>query len=89
VVEIVPVSARPVAAAPSPAPSAGASARYAAVQRALNNIGYGPVVESGVVDDATADAIRRFELDNGLPLTGRPEDRVVNRLISIGAMEAI
>ena len=34
-------------------------------------------------------AIRRFELDNGLPLTGRPEDRVVNRLVSIGAMEAI
>ena len=87
VVEAVPVSATPVAAAPSP--SSGASARYAAVQRALNNIGYGPVAENGVVDDATADAIRRFELDNGLPLTGRPEDRVVNRLISIGAMEAI
>lgn len=83
-----PEPARP-AIAVAPAPVAAANARYAAVQRALNNIGYGPVAESGVIDDATAGAIRRFELDNGLPLTGRPEDRVVNRLISIGAMEAI
>jgi peptidoglycan hydrolase-like protein with peptidoglycan-binding domain len=63
--------------------------RMTAIQRALNDIGYGPVAETGVADDATSDAIRRFELDNGLPLTGRPEERVVNRLVSIGAMEAI
>lgn len=73
----------------APDPATIESARYAAVQHALNRIGYGPVVESGVVDRDTSDAIRRFELDNGLPITGLPEKRVVDRLISIGAMEAI
>ncbi len=87
---IEPAPVRPaVAAAPAPAPAVASAGRMTAIQRALNDIGYGPVAETGVADDATSDAIRRFELDNGLPLTGRPEDRVVNRLVSIGAMEAI
>jgi hypothetical protein len=33
----------------------------------------------------TTDAIRRFELDNGLPITGKPVDRVIARLKTIGA----
>ena len=36
--------------------------------------------------EETAGAIRRFELDNGLPLTGKPGDRLTARLVSIGAM---
>ncbi len=63
--------------------------RYVAVQRALNRIGYGPVPEDGLPGDNVANAVRRFELDNGLPITGEPDDKVVERLVTIGAMKAI
>ncbi|MCB1495177.1 MAG: peptidoglycan-binding protein [Bauldia sp.] len=63
--------------------------RYVAVQRALNRMGYGPVAEDGLPSDEIANAVRRFELDNGLPITGKPDDQVVERLVSIGAMQAI
>jgi len=62
--------------------------RYLAVQHALNQIGYGPVAEDGLKSDDVENAIRRFELDNGLSITGTPDDAVVDRLVSIGAMEA-
>ncbi len=58
------------------------------VQKALNQIGYGPVPEDGVTGEATIAAIRRFELDNGLPITGAAGDTLIERLVSIGAMEA-
>jgi peptidoglycan hydrolase-like protein with peptidoglycan-binding domain len=61
--------------------------RYLRVQAALNQIGYGPVPASGSEDPETTNAIRRFELDNGLPITGRPGKRVIDRLISIGALQ--
>ena len=78
-----------VAAAPAaPDPEVIARERNRAVQRALNEIGYGPVGEDGVATKETTDAIRRFELDNGLPLTGEIGDRLVRRLVAIGAMEA-
>ncbi|MCB1489474.1 MAG: peptidoglycan-binding protein, partial [Bauldia sp.] len=41
--------------------------RYVAVQRALNKMGYGPMPEDGLPGDEVANAVRRFELDNGLP----------------------
>lgn len=62
--------------------------RYLAVQQALNRIGYGPVPENGLAGADIDNAIRRFELDNGLPITGTPEDKLIERLVSIGAMEA-
>jgi peptidoglycan hydrolase-like protein with peptidoglycan-binding domain len=71
------------------APSVEERNRNLAVQRALNQIGYGPLIEDGALDAGTGDAIRRFELDNGLPLTGTAGDRVVSRLVSIGAMNPI
>jgi peptidoglycan hydrolase-like protein with peptidoglycan-binding domain len=81
-----------VALAPEPeqkaTPAASPSDRYLTVQRALNLIGYGPVAEDGMAGDAIENAIRRFELDNGLPITGAPGDTVVNRLVAIGAMNA-
>jgi peptidoglycan hydrolase-like protein with peptidoglycan-binding domain len=84
-----PAEASAPASGLAPDPAAIERDRYLAVQHALNRIGYGPVVENGVIDRDTADAIRRFELDNGMPITGRLEERVVNRLIAIGALEAI
>ena len=62
--------------------------RTLSVQKALNLIGYGPVPEDGVANEATIAAIRRFELDNGLPITGAAGDILINRLVAIGAMEA-
>ena len=79
------------APAPPPAPSASGdigARRTLSVQKALNMIGYGPVPEDGVADQETIAAIRRFELDNGLPITGAAGDTLIQRLVAIGAMEA-
>lgn len=57
------------------------------VQLALNRIGYGPLPTEGVDDGETRDAIRRFELDNGMPITGTASDALISRLISIGAVK--
>jgi hypothetical protein len=46
-----------------------------AVQRALNEYGYGPIKASGVYDDATRAAITRFEKDHNLPPTGQVSPR--------------
>jgi Putative peptidoglycan binding domain len=46
-----------------------------AVQRALNEYGYGPVKATGVYDDATRAAITRFEKDHNLPPTGQVTPR--------------
>lgn len=66
----------------------GERLRYKRVQAALNNIGYGPVAVDGDVNDETTSAIRRFELDNGLPISGVAGDAVIDRLIAIGALPA-
>jgi peptidoglycan hydrolase-like protein with peptidoglycan-binding domain len=62
--------------------------RYERVQTALNRIGYGPVAVDGAANEETVNAIRRFELDNGLPISGAAGDSVVDRLIAIGALPA-
>jgi peptidoglycan hydrolase-like protein with peptidoglycan-binding domain len=59
------------------------------VERALNDLGYGPVRADGVSDAEAADAIRRFELDNGLAITGTANQAVVQKLVQIGALAAI
>lgn len=86
-----PVAATPVAtnvpAAASASPDLGAK-RTLSVQKALNLIGYGPVPEDGIANEETIGAIRRFELDNGLPITGAAGDTLINRLVAIGALEA-
>ena len=82
-----PIPAPERVSAPIPDPAiAIEQARYKRVQAALNSIGYGPVAIDGHAGEETTDAIRRFELDNGLPLEGTPNDRVVARLVKIGAM---
>jgi peptidoglycan hydrolase-like protein with peptidoglycan-binding domain len=92
-VAMAPLAAPEVPPAP-PAPSAEEvraeieRLRYERIQTALNRIGYGPVVVNGAPDEATQNAIRRFELDNGLPISGTVGDEVVERLVAIGAMPA-
>ena len=61
--------------------------RLRRVQVSLNQIGYGPLTVDGQPSQATADSIRRFQLDNGLPVSGALNDRLVERLVSIGAMK--
>jgi peptidoglycan hydrolase-like protein with peptidoglycan-binding domain len=60
---------------------------YKVVQLALNRIGYGPLPVDGSVGVETQDAIRRFELDNGMPITGQANDALVARLVAIGAIK--
>jgi len=57
------------------------------IQLALNRIGYGPLAVEGADDSETRDAIRRFELDMGMPVTGAASDAVIARLIAIGAIK--
>jgi len=77
----------PVAATPSPEVVALQRDRYQSVQYALNQIGYGPITVDGKPSHDTENAIRRFELDNGLPITGLPGDKVIERLMAIGALK--
>lgn len=72
--------AQPVAtpAASGPVPPApvggqalsGERARIARLQAALSEMGYGPLDVDGFAGEQTANAIRRFELDRGLAITG-------------------
>jgi peptidoglycan hydrolase-like protein with peptidoglycan-binding domain len=88
----VPVIAAIPPAAAQPLPDPGEvraeieQIRYQRVQSALNRIGYGPVAVDGKPDRETENAIRRFQLDNGLPITGVAGEELVDRLVSIGAL---
>ncbi len=62
--------------------------RLRRVQVVLSDIGYGQLVADGQLTSETADALRRFQLDQGLPVTGELDDGVIKRLIVIGAMKA-
>lgn len=65
------------------------SDRLKAVQTALNQIGYGPVSVSGKLGTDTTEAIQRFQLDNGLSITGEADESLVAKMVAIGAMEPI
>jgi peptidoglycan hydrolase-like protein with peptidoglycan-binding domain len=70
-----------------PAPAAEARDKQLAnVQSALNRIGYGPIQVTGRMDSETADSIRRFELDNGMTITGEASANFIRKLVAIGAM---
>jgi len=60
---------------------------YRIVQSALNRIGYGPITVDGLTSPETADAIRRFELDNGLPISGEASETLIAHMIAIGAIK--
>jgi peptidoglycan hydrolase-like protein with peptidoglycan-binding domain len=50
------------------------------IQQALSELGYGPLKADGVMGANTNAAIRRFEFDRGLPMTGEPGTKVIERL---------
>jgi TonB family protein len=49
------------------------------IQARLERLGY-PVTASGLLDEATENAIRSFERDRGLPVTGRADDLLLMAL---------
>ena len=50
--------------------------QLSAVQRTLNEFGYGPIRVSGILDDSTREGIARFERDHNLPVTGQNTPRL-------------
>lgn len=54
--------------------------RIIAVQRALNDSGYGPVKATGTIGAETTAAIRKFEGDRKMPVTGQISARLVREL---------
>ena len=62
------------------ADAANPSRQLGAVQRALNDFGYGPIKVTGIFDDNTRDGIARFERDHNLPVTGQNTPRLRHAL---------
>jgi len=57
--------------------------RVIAVQRALNDFGYGPVTATGVYGTETIAAIQKFERDRKLPVTGQISPRLMRELAAL------
>jgi peptidoglycan hydrolase-like protein with peptidoglycan-binding domain len=77
----------PAAAAPQPSDQIAAliapSKRVLAIQRALADFGYGQIKPTGVFDDETRAAIKKFERDQGMPVDGQISDRFVRALAAM------
>jgi hypothetical protein len=58
----------------------GPPRRIQAVQRVLSEYGYGQLKPSGVLDDATSQAIGKFEREHKLPVSGRISGQLVSGL---------
>ena len=56
------------------------------IQKALSDLGYGPLKADGVMGANTTAAIKRFELDRGLPLTGEPGSETIERLEKVSGL---
>jgi len=88
----IPVSAPVAPLAPKPAlqlmpapvppePLTGSTeGRLQRVQRALNIAGYGMLRTDGRYDDKTAEAIRKFQAEHGMPVTGQLSERLLTAL---------
>jgi peptidoglycan hydrolase-like protein with peptidoglycan-binding domain len=65
------------------APASGTGQRIVAVQRALNDFGFGPVKATGTIGPETTAAIRKFESDRKMPVTGQVSTRLVRELAAL------
>ena len=68
---------------PIPTPAPGSAQRVVAVQRALNDFGYGPVKATGSIGPETTAAIRKFESERKMPVTGQVSARLVRELAAV------
>ncbi len=71
-----------------PDPVEASDPRLAEVQAALSRAAYGPLNVDGRPGPQTRDAIMRFQLDEGLPVTGKLDDALVKKLRAVGALGA-
>lgn len=73
---------------PTPTPRNQTSPQnlVARIQTGLRNIAYSNVAVDGIAGAQTKAAIRNFEKNYRLPQTGEPNRRVLDKLISIGAL---
>lgn len=62
---------------------AGPTPRVTAVQRALNDFGYGPVKATGVYGPETVAAVQKFERDRKMPVTGQISPRLMRELAAL------
>jgi hypothetical protein len=69
--------------APVPPVQVTGSRRVAAVQRVLTEYGYGQLRATGTIGTDTQIAIRKFESDRRLPVTGQMSDRLVRELAAM------
>ncbi|MCC2609008.1 peptidoglycan-binding domain-containing protein [Neorhizobium petrolearium] len=81
-------NARPRATpvAQKPAASSSSADLVLQIQRGLSNIAYADVAVDGVAGEQTKAAIRRFQKHYRLPETGEPNEMVLKKLKSIGAL---
>lgn len=70
----------PAAAGEEKAAAEPVDKRLGRIQKLLSDLGYGPLSADGVMGQNTSAAIRRFQLDRGLPITGELSDAVLDRL---------
>jgi len=57
--------------------------RVAGIQRALAEFGYGQIRPTGQLNQDTVDAIRRFEAERKMPVTGLPSEQLVRALAAM------
>ncbi len=57
------------------------------IQAGLRNYGYDDVIIDGVMGQQTSNAIKRFELDYGLRITGEASAKLLEKLKAVGAVE--
>lgn len=67
--------------------SAAGDPAVAAVQSALARAAYGPLTADGIFGKQTKDAITRFQLDQGLPVTGSIDQQLLEGLRRVGALD--
>jgi peptidoglycan hydrolase-like protein with peptidoglycan-binding domain len=64
-------------------PASGTAQRVIAVQRALDDFGYGPVKATGSIGPETSAAIRKFESARKMPISGAVSPRLVRELAAV------
>src|SRR5262249_55037517 len=69
------------AEAPEPLADEAGADTIRAIQRELDQRGFGPVASDGVMRPATRAAIMSYEHDNRLPLTGLASEVLLTRLV--------
>jgi peptidoglycan hydrolase-like protein with peptidoglycan-binding domain len=83
----MPESAPVIAPAPDAPEKVEPDPLVAAIQDALARSAYGPLIADGVVGPDTREAIKRFQRDHNLPITGEISDALVVELRATGAFD--